>query len=207
MTDILHIAVSPKGERSASRRIAEVFLDEAQRADPSARVRHLRLFEADLPEFGADEAAAKFAPLFNETRTPEQERAWARVLEFIADFDRADKIVISSPMWNFSIPYKLKHYFDLIMQPRVTFSYDREKMDHYGLLRNRPVQLILTRSSIMPGDFIDFQLPYMKFALGFVGIRDVRALLAWRTTKPSAEERQAYVESFFEPAREAARIF
>lgn len=207
MNDVLHIVASPKGERSVSRRIAGVFLDELRRIQPDARVREIALFDAELPAFGADAATAKFAPLFGESRTAAQEAAWAEVLAVIADFDRADRIVISSPMWNFGVPYPLKHYVDLLMQPRVTFAYDREKMVHYGLLRNRPVQLILSRSSTLPGDYGDFQLPYLKYVLNYMGLQDVRALAAWRTTRPTPEEREAYVTSFFEEARRAAHVF
>ena len=152
MTDVLHIAASPKGAQSASRRIAEAFLDEVRRRRPEATVRELALFDAALPAFGGAAVAAKFAPLFGDVRTAEQEDAWRAVQAVIEDFDRADRIVISCPMWNFGVPYPLKHYVDLLMQPRVTFAYDREKMVHYGLLRNRPVQLVLTRSSTLPGD-------------------------------------------------------
>ena len=207
MTDVLHIAASPKGAQSASRRIAEVFLDEVRRTQPQATVREIALFEAALPEFGGTVVAAKFAPLFGEALSAEQEDAWREVRAAIEDFDRADKIVISCPMWNFGIPYPLKHYIDLLMQPRVTFAYDREKMVHYGLLRNRPVQLVLTRSSTMPGDYADFQTPYLRLVLNYMGLQDVRVLTAWRTTRPTAEEREAYVSSFFEEARAAARVF
>lgn len=207
MTDVLHIAASPKGALSASRRIAEVFLEELRRAEPQARVRELVLFETALPEFGAEAAIAKFAPLFGETRTPAQAAAWAEVLAVIADFDRADKIVISTPMWNYGLPYRLKHYIDILMQPRVTFGYDPQTMLHMGLLRNRPVQLVLTRSSVMPGDYADFQTPHLKYVLNAMGLQDVRTLAAWRTTRPTAEAREAYVASFFDEARAAARVF
>jgi FMN-dependent NADH-azoreductase len=207
LASLLHIHASPKKHRSVSLRLASAFIEEAQRLDPSLVVSRLNVWEEDLPEFGEDAALAKFAPIFGETRTVAQETAWARVLEEIKRFDAADRILISTPMWNFSIPYRLKHYFDLIMQPRVTFGYDREKMLHYGMLRNRPVQLILTRSSVLPGDFVDFQLPYLKFALEYIGLRDISVLAAWRTTRPTAEEREQYVASFEPQARAAAQAF
>ncbi len=207
LASLLHIHASPKGLRSASLRLAQIFLEEVSRLEPETEIRSIDLFAEDLPEFGADAAIAKFAPLFGETRTAEQEAAWAKVLEQIARLDAADRILLSTPMWNYSIPYRLKHYFDIVLQPRVTFGYDREKMLHYGLLRNRPVQLILTRSSVLPGDFADFQLPYLKFAFEMMGMRDLAALVAWRTTRPTPEEREAYVASFEPQAREAAALF
>lgn len=207
MTSLLHIHASPKGSRSNSLRLANAFLAEACAAEPGLSIDRMHLFEEDLPEFGQAAAEAKFAPLFNETRTQEQEAAWEPVLAQIRRFDAADRILLSTPMWNFSIPYRLKHYFDLIMQPRVTFAYDTKKMTHWGLLRNRPVQLLLTRSSVLPGDFIDFQLPYLKFAFEFIGLRDISVLAAWRTTRPTAAEREQYVASFEPQARAAAQVF
>ena len=44
-------------------------------------------------------------------------RAWTRVEDVIADFKAADKYVLSVPMWNFGIPYRLKQYFDVLVQP------------------------------------------------------------------------------------------
>ncbi len=207
MASLLHINASPKGQRSVSLRLANVFVEEARRLDPLLTVNRIDLFGEDLPTFGEDAAIAKFAPIFGETRTDAQEATWTRILDEIKRFDAADRILFSTPMWNFSIPYRLKHYFDLIMQPRVTFGYDREKMLHYGMLRNRPAQLILTRSSVLPGDFIDFQLPYLKFALEYIGIRDISVLAAWRTTRPTAEEREQYIASFEPQARAAAEAF
>jgi FMN-dependent NADH-azoreductase len=174
---------------------------------PETEVRTIDLFDEELPEFGKDAALAKFAPIFGEERTTEQEQVWARVLAEIERFDSADKILLSSPMWNYSVPYKLKHYLDLLMQPLVTFGYNPETMEHFGMLRNRPVQFILTRSSVPPGDFRDFQLPYLKFAFDCMGLRDVSLLTAWRTTQPTAELREQYVANFEDEAREAARLF
>lgn len=207
MASLLHIHASPKGARSASLRLANVFLDEVRRLEPDLEISRLDLFEDALPEFAGDAAIAKFAPLFGETRTPAQEDAWAAVLAQIERLDAADRILLSTPMWNYSIPYRLKHYFDLVLQPRVTFGYDPQKMLHFGMLRNRPVQLILTRSSVIPGDFTDFQLPYLKFAFDVMGMRDLSVLAAWRTTRPTPEAREEYVASFEPQAREAAAAF
>lgn len=207
MPTLLHIHASPKGKRSSSLRLADVFLDEIRALSPETAITRIDLFQEELPEFGGDAVIAKFAPLFGESRTPAQEAAWSGVLAQVERLDAADRILLSTPMWNYSIPYRLKHYFDLVLQPRVTFGYDPVKMLHYGMLRNRPVQLILTRSSVMPGDFADFQLPYLKFAFEMMGMRDLSVLAAWRTTRPTAESREAYIASFEPQAREAAAAF
>lgn len=192
---------------SASLRLAHAFLDEFKTFSSYKDINTIDLFTEALPEFGRDESIAKFAPILGEATTPDQDQAWAKVLSEIERFDRADRILLSAPMWNYSIPYKLKHYLDLIMQPRVTFGYNPKTMEHVGLLRNRPTQFILTRSSVFPGDFRDFQLPYLKFAFDCIGIRDVSALTAWGTTQPTAEQREEYIANFEIEARKAARKF
>jgi FMN-dependent NADH-azoreductase len=204
---LLHIHASPKGPLSTSLRLAQAFLAEVQRLEPETDVQHLDLFEAELPEFGRDAALAKFAPIYGYDRTEAQEKLWDEVRARIAEFAAADRILLSTPMWNYSIPYRLKHYLDIIMQPRETMGFDARAMQHFGLLTNRPVQFILTRSSVLPGDHGDFQLPYLKFSFESIGLRDISVLSAWRTTQASAEARENYVVSFEEQARSAAAAF
>lgn len=196
MAKLLHIVASPRGRHSNSTQLADWFLSSYRRKHPNDMISVLNVFDAQLPVFAADAAAAKFAPIFGTEMSDAQKTLWKEVEARIAEFDDADKIVISSPMWNFSVPYPLKHYIDILVQPGLTFGYDAESMMHLGLLRNRPVQLLLTRSSIPPGDYGDFQLPYLRYVLGFIGLRDIRTLTAWQITQPTAEARAAYVAEF-----------
>jgi FMN-dependent NADH-azoreductase len=196
MSNVLHIEASPRGRLSGSSQLATWFLDAYRKANPDDTVETLNVFEADLPPFAADAAHAKFAPIFQEAVSEAQAAIWGEVKARIAHFDTSDKIVVSSPMWNYSIPYELKHYIDVIVQPILTFGYDFEKMMHVGLLRNRPVQLLLTRSSTPPGDYADFQLPYLRYVFGSIGLRDIRHVVAWQTTQPTAEARAGYLDGF-----------
>jgi FMN-dependent NADH-azoreductase len=207
MATILYINASPKGDASSCGRIARAFLDAYAAQNPDDTVTAIDLFRYDLPEFGLLEAEAKFAPIYGRALTEEQQAAWARVEQEIELFKSADKIVLAAPMWNLGIPYKLKHYIDILVQPRLTFGYDLKAMTHIGLVPNKPTQFILTRSSVLPGDFSDFQLPYLKYIFDFIGIRDVRVIVAWQTTKPTAEARETYVRSFMDEARDAAQRF
>ena len=204
---LLHIEASPKGEYSYSSQIAQSFLAAYKEKNPEDEIRTLNVFDRDLPAFGKIEALAKFAPILGEQRSTEQEQAWDRVKEEIRYLDEADKILLSCPMWNYSIPWRLKQYLDCIVQPIETFGYDFDRMEHVGLLRNRPLQLILTRSSTMAGDYADFQLPYLKYIFGAIGIRDTRAMVASSTTQASKELTQAYLAPFIEDAKLTAANF
>jgi FMN-dependent NADH-azoreductase len=41
-------------------------------------------------------------------------------------FQQADRIVLGVPMWNFSVPYKLKQLIDLSCQRNMLFKFDGE---------------------------------------------------------------------------------
>jgi FMN-dependent NADH-azoreductase len=166
----------------------------------------LDVWTEELPRFGRDLATAKLAPLMGEQRTPRQEEAWRTVEAVIVDFAIHDKIVISTPMWNFALPYELKHYIDLLVQPGLTFGMN-QALEHIGLLEDRPVQLVLSRSSPMPENSPqDFQLPYLKHVLGFIGLHDVRAIVIEGTTLPQPA-REKLVEEFCVSARLIATEF
>jgi FMN-dependent NADH-azoreductase len=203
---VLHIIGSPKAEASISTRIAGAFLSGYQERNPEHEVTVLDVWSTDLPPFDGELAIAKLAPIVGEERTAEQTAAWARVEDVVRDFDRFDKILISTPMWNFSLPYRLKHYIDLLVQPGLSFGLN-SKLQHVGLLKDRPVQLILTRSSPLPvGSPEDFQLPYLKHILAFIGICNVRALIVEGTTLPQ-NERAEFVTKHCNQARAAAADF
>ena len=90
----------------------------------------------------------------------EAEAAWQAVIKTINHFKGFDKYVLSSPMWNFGVPYRLKQYIDVIVQPSLTVSYSPEK-GYAGLVVGKPLVLILARGGVYqagnPCETFDFQ--------------------------------------------------
>jgi FMN-dependent NADH-azoreductase len=180
MSTILHIEASPRGARSVSSSLAEEFLALAAKAQPGVKTAKLPLWEIELPEFGETAMNAKFKTFGGEKLNAEEAAVWKRIEEVFHRFAAGDKYVFSVPMWNFGIPYKLKHFIDVVTQPRLAFSFDPAK-GYQGLLTNRKAVLIAARGgaySGMEGDPLDFQVKYMKTFLGFVGVTDVQTVLA-----------------------------
>lgn len=188
----LWVEGSPKHERSTSSACAQAYLDAADPALIGA-VDRLSVWSGEVPRFGEQAAIAKFAPLFGEKRTAEQEAIWLRVQQEIERLRRYDRLVISSPMWNWSVPHALKAWIDVIVQPIDSFTLDGQGR-HVGTLgEGRPAQLILTRSSAYDGrhpELADFQRPYLEFVFGLLGY-DVSTLVVEPTTRWTLEERQA----------------
>ncbi len=185
MAKVLHIAASPRTSRSASRRVAQAFLKAYAERHPDDAIEVLDLWLETLPEMTDELLNAKYNVLHGESHSDEEGAAWNCVREFVNKLDKADKLVISTPMWNFGIPYRLKHYLDVIIQPGLTFSFSPES-GYTGLLAAKPVQVIYARGGEY-GDSapVDFQKPYLELALNFIGLDDIRSILVEGTLASS----------------------
>ncbi|WP_372729324.1 FMN-dependent NADH-azoreductase [Nocardioides sp.] len=179
MTRLLYVTSSPQAPTvSYSRRVSDAFVAAYQRHHPDDEIDCLDLWQEHLPEFGPVASAWKTKAMLGRPPSLAEEAEHQVVELSIRRFLAADKYVFSVPMWNFGIPYKLKHYFDVIVQPRHTFGLDPER-GMVGLVPStRPVQLILARAGVYAPDSgaeaMDHQVPYLRMILGFMGLNDVR---------------------------------
>ena len=205
---VLWVEGSPKGERSLSSACAVAYLDGLRATRPHAEVEHLSVWEDALVPFGRREAIAKFAPIFGEGLTNEEKAAWRRVEAEIARVKAFDRLVVSSPMWNWNVPYALKHWLDVIVQPLLSFTID-ERGRHVGVLgTDSSVQLLLTRSSAYDGrhpEMTDYQRPYLEYVFGLLGYALDETFVVEPTTRWPPEERERLWESATAEARELGR--
>ncbi len=179
MSRLLHIEASPGGPRSRSGQLAARLTNALQSRFPKLELDRLNVWREELPTLDGDLIAAKYARLAGATLASHEAQAWASVEAMVRRLDDAERIVISSPLWNFSIPYRLKQYIDLVTQPGLTFSFD-PKTGYRPLLGTRPVDIILASA----GDYRfgpswgrpDLATPYLREALAFIGLRDVRVI-------------------------------
>ncbi len=191
MSKLLHIQASPRGDRSASITVARQFIELYRKAHPGDTVETLDLWKAGLPEFDGATINAKYAVLHGQNQTPEQVQAWAVVASVAEQFKAADKYVFSLPMWNFGIPYKLKHWIDVIVQPGLTFSFSPET-GFKGLVTGKPAAAICARGGAYgPGtgmEAYDAQSTYLKQILGFIGITDLKIVFVEPTEAGPKED-------------------
>jgi FMN-dependent NADH-azoreductase len=117
---------------------------------------------------------ATLAGIRGEPKTDAELSARALSDELIAELRKADTIVIGAPMYNFSIPTGLRAWFDYVLRPGVTFSYS--ETGPKGLLHGKRVIIIESRGGLYsegPAKVMDFQEPYLRTLLGFMGLTDV----------------------------------
>jgi FMN-dependent NADH-azoreductase len=180
MAKLLYIEVSPRDDRSTSTQVAKEFLSRYEKHHSSDTVEHLNLWTASLPRFEGPALNAKYAILHGQSHTQEQKDAWNAVEKVIAHFKEADKYLFSLPMWNFGIPYILKHYIDVLVQPGYTFSYTPAE-GYKGLVTAKKALAIYSRGGAYgPGtgaEAYDLQSRYLEVILGFIGITDLRRIV------------------------------
>lgn len=195
MTDtirILHLIASPR-EASRSRAVAQAYLDALKQSDPTVAVEALDLWATALPAIDGALLSAKYAVLARRPHQPEEAQAWQQVQALAQHFLGFDHYVISVPMWNLGIPYRLKHYIDVITQPGMTFSWTPER-GYEGLVLGRSALVACASafdySAESPLHSWDQQKTYVQTWLRFVGIEDVE-LIDCGPTRPGESGTQA----------------
>jgi len=90
----------------------------------------------------------------------------------------ADILVIGAPIYNFGIPAALKAWIDLVARARRTFRYTESGPE--GLLAGRRAYVCTSSGGTAVDGDMDFATPYLRHALGFIGIDDVSVIAADR---------------------------
>ena len=193
MPKLFHLRCSPRAASESSAG-AEAFVARFREARPSWDIDVMDIWCERLPEFDGDALEAKYARLSGRAFSDGQRDAFAELERMAMRFALADRVLISTPMWNFGIPYRLKQWFDLIVQPGLTFRFDPAQ-GYFPLLKNRPTIVILASGSDyvtgMNRGRIDMATPYLREALRFIGVSDVRFAQIGPTAGPAEPARSA----------------
>ncbi|MFQ3786230.1 FMN-dependent NADH-azoreductase [Halomonas sp. A29] len=211
MTILLHISSSPRKQRSASLEVARGFISHYRDYAPHTQVKHLDLWDMVLPEFDDNAMTAKYAGLAGTPLTESQQQAWDRLRELAAHLHEADLLLFSVPLWNFGIPYKLKHFIDLISQKDILFSFDPES-GFSGLLAGKKAVVVYARGlsyesdSFTPSQAFDYQKTYFEMWLKFVGITDVESVIVEKTLFGSEVDSGARQQACLQAAQIARHL-
>ena len=172
MKNILLIESSPRGGDSYSHQAARSIVNELQTRNPGSGIVVRDLGQNPPPHVGMEFISGmQAAP---EQRTPEQARSIALSDALIDELFAADTIVIASPMHNLGVSSRLKAWIDHVSRAGRTFSYGANGPQ--GLLKGRHAIVVLASGGVYsdgPMKAFDFAEPYLRTALGFLGITDV----------------------------------
>ena len=127
-----------------------------------------------IPALTTQWAAANFTPAEARTEADKQQLALSDTL--IAEVMAADALVISTPMYNFSVPSTLKAWVDQICRAGITFNYSADGPE--GLIKGKRAIVVIASGGVPVGSPADFCSNYLRFVLGFIGITDVTIIAA-----------------------------
>ena len=207
MKKLLHIVATPREDESRTLQVSEVFLDAFLPKHSDYVFEELTLAKASLPSLSQKRVDGKYLLLEGENLFGGIKESWEEILRFIEQFLSADLYLISTPMWNFHIPYMLKHYIDLIVQPKYLFRYTKTGVE--GLAKNKKMVVITSRGGTYETEAtkgLDFQEPYLRAIFGFVGIQDISFINA-QPMDQGSERRNKAIAQAQEEAKRMAEAF
>ena len=175
---LLAVQVSPRLDYSVSGKLTAEFIRQWRATHPGGSVVVRDLVETSLPFVDVPWILGAFsAPA---THSAEAAAAIRVSDELVAELQSADRIVVGTPMYNFSIPARLKAWIDHVVRVGVTVSADNQ-----GLLTGKSADVILASGGdFAPGSPIEkFNQAsgYLRQVFAYIGITDVNIILAART--------------------------
>ena len=189
MKRVLHVIASPR-DRSRSDQLAA----SAIAALNEVEVTRLELWRETLPELDGETVEGRYRLIHGEQVAPEVGQRWAE-LRAVADHALSHELwVISTPMWTFGLPYRLKHWIDCITHPGMTFTNDAAG-NVTGLAAGRQAILIgagaLDLVDAAQEQALDFQMRYLETWLRFIGLTEIYSVRAAPTFGPVEAVEQA----------------
>lgn len=204
MSYLLHIDVSPSGENSVSRSISQEFASSWSAAHPEGRVVVRDLAGSPVPHLDVEAIHAGFTP--EDQHSPSMAAKLKYRHDLIAEITGAAEIVISAPMWNWSIPSVLKAYFD-----QIVMSGTLDASGARGLTGKKVTFVVAQGGSYAEGaprEGWDYATGYLKLIATALGATDVEVILAEFTLAGIAPGMESFVDAkaaSVETAKKAAR--
>jgi FMN-dependent NADH-azoreductase len=169
MDRLLFLECSPVGRDSLGAKLVLAALRQCNALGHEIQVTTRSLTEEPLAPLSAQYARAV------ASSAPPDDPAVALSERLIGELDACDRLLISTPMHNFTVPASLKLWIDHVLRNGRSFASTPD--GKVGLLRDRPTLVLVRSGSACVGDAArqpDFLTPYLRHALSVVGIRKLR---------------------------------
>lgn len=178
-SSLLHIDASPRGERSHSRRLGADFVNAWKAANPAGHVVNRDLGHNPVPLVTEAWVEGAFTAPAGHSAGAREAIAVSDAL--VDELLAVDELVITTPIFNFSIPATLKAWIDQISRFGRTFGVNADGA-FGGLARTRRVTVIVASGSDfrLTGAYgsANFVEPYLRAIFGFIGITNLTFIYA-----------------------------
>ena len=117
MSTLLHIEVSPWAENSLSRAVSAEYVTSWNAANADGTVITRDLDKTPVPHLDVEALSAGYVA--EADRSEPMAAKWGARMYLIEEISGVDEVLISTPMWNWSVPSVLKAYIDNLIIPGV----------------------------------------------------------------------------------------
>jgi FMN-dependent NADH-azoreductase len=180
-TRILRLDASANPGLSGSRRLGDELLARLQRQYPASEIRR-RDLNHEAQFIDADWIGANLSAAYERDAAARQRLQASD--ELISELQWADQIVLTTPMYNFSVPATLKAWIDQVCRAGITFRYTSG--GPVGLLAGKRADIVITTGGVALGSPVDFLSGYLRQIFAFIGIDEVDIIAAERMNLDSA---------------------
>ena len=175
---LLEIQSSARQQGSISRLLSQEFVELWTKHRPA--IEHKQRDVASYPPAHPTELWTKANYISPEQRTPKMIAALQESEELIKELLWADRLLLSIPMYNFSVPSTFKAYIDNVVRINRTFSFDRQNYTFQGSITGTKA-LVITPSAgkFTPGTVLgqmNFCETYLRSLLNFIGIENINVV-------------------------------
>ncbi|MEU4143007.1 FMN-dependent NADH-azoreductase [Streptomyces parvulus] len=184
--NLLSIDVSPRGERSRSRRVAAHLVHNLAALHGATVVRR------DLAQDPPPHLDATFLDAYStvpQERTAQQNTALQYSDTLVDEFLAADTIVISTPMWNFNVPSTLKSWIDHIVRLGRTVNTTAGGFE--GLVAAKKMYVVIASGDTYshgPLALYDAVTPSLRAAFSFISLHDLEFIRVEGTNQPRTRD-------------------
>jgi FMN-dependent NADH-azoreductase len=158
---------------SVSRQLTGRFVEAWKQEHPNGQVIERDLARTNIPPITDEFVQAMHTD--PGARNTEQVLALAVSDTLIEEVLAADIIVVGVPMYNFSIPAPLKAWIDQVVRVGKTLRYGASGPE--GLVKGKKVYVLTSRGGAYqpgtPTQRFDYQEPYLRHILAYIGLTDV----------------------------------
>ncbi|MGA0333038.1 MAG: NAD(P)H-dependent oxidoreductase [Kiritimatiellia bacterium] len=178
--NILHVCADPQPmEDAASKQIAASFFSSIITRNENAKIVNLDLTQEPPAPYTTEEFRNFWYPVLIDGYVPtkEEEAAAEYAEEQAAKVREADILVLTMPMWNYSMPAMMKSWIDHVLAPGLLF----EMTAQGNVAKHNVKKLVLLISSheiFTEADPRDGLTPALENAFADIGIEDVSVIWA-----------------------------
>jgi len=179
--NVLHVCANPKPtEESVSKQLASAFFGKLIELKPEVELVNVDLYDEKPPFYSYELYKRAWYPVFDENYEPSkvEEMAINYASKQAEAFNEADVLVLTMPMWNFTVPAIMKAWIDQVLTPGLTFSISKEE-GIKPLHKVKSIVLLVASGGVYKeGDERDALTSEVRAAFGFVGIDELEIVWA-----------------------------